>query len=236
MALPHPEKLGCIAVIPARGGSKGLPRKNILPLCGKPLIAYSIEAALNAKTVDRVVVSTDDEEIAAISREYGAEVPFLRPKEFAGDNSLIGEATGYTYNRLYQEDPRPVIQAVLYPTSPFKTPEMIDTCVMKIRDEGFTTAITVKRIDELPIGSLVHSKRDDRSATYAVNDRLYRPYGNLTVTHPYIRYERIYCHTLSEVEFVDIDTLEDLQLAEKVLLEGLYSPCASQALLKGAAA
>ena len=72
-----------IAIIPARGGSKGLPGKNILPFCGKPLIAWTIEAALECKTLDRVIVSTDSEEIADTARTYGAEVPGLRPVELA---------------------------------------------------------------------------------------------------------------------------------------------------------
>ena len=76
-----------LAIIPARGGSKGLPRKNIKPLLGKPLIAWTIEQALASKYLDRVIVSTEDEEIAAISRKYCAEVPFLRPKELARDDS-----------------------------------------------------------------------------------------------------------------------------------------------------
>ena len=76
-----------IALIPARGGSKGLPGKNIKSLCGKPLIAYTIQAALNASGINQVVVTTDSEEIAEISRQYGAEVPFLRPNELAEDTS-----------------------------------------------------------------------------------------------------------------------------------------------------
>ena len=76
-----------LAIIPARGGSKGIPRKNIRPFAGYPLIAYSIEAGLRAETVTRVIVSTDDEEIASVAREYGAEAPFLRPAEFARDDS-----------------------------------------------------------------------------------------------------------------------------------------------------
>ncbi len=77
-----------LAIIPARGGSKGIPRKNIRPFAGHPLIAYSIAAGLQAETVTRTIVSTDDEEIASVARQYGAEMPFLRPAEFAQDNTL----------------------------------------------------------------------------------------------------------------------------------------------------
>ena len=76
-----------IAFIPARGGSKGVPGKNIKELCGKPLIAYTIEAALKAEKIDRVIVTTDDEDIAKVAREYGAEVPFMRPDYLASDTS-----------------------------------------------------------------------------------------------------------------------------------------------------
>ena len=76
-----------LAIIPARGGSKGVPRKNIKDLCGKPLIAWTIEEALKSKYIDRLIVSTEDEEIANISKKYGAEVPFLRPTELAKDDT-----------------------------------------------------------------------------------------------------------------------------------------------------
>ncbi len=77
-----------LAIIPARGGSKGIPRKNIRNFAGWPLIAWSIAAGRQAKTVTRVIVSTDDEEIAAVARQFGAQAPFLRPPEFAQDNSI----------------------------------------------------------------------------------------------------------------------------------------------------
>ncbi|MDD4750086.1 MAG: acylneuraminate cytidylyltransferase family protein, partial [Methanosarcinaceae archaeon] len=80
-------KPNILALIPARGGSKGLLRKNIIPLAGKPLIAWTIEQALECDYIDKLVVSTDDSEIAKISKDFGAEVPFLRPKELARDDS-----------------------------------------------------------------------------------------------------------------------------------------------------
>ena len=86
----------CIAVIPARGGSKRIPKKNIKLFHGKPLIAYSIEVALKSKLFDKVVVSTDDEEIARIAKKYGAEVPFLRPKELSDDFSSSGDVVNHT--------------------------------------------------------------------------------------------------------------------------------------------
>jgi len=89
-----------IAIIPARGGSRGIPRKNIRLLGDAPLVAWSIKAARRCDGIDRVIVSTDDAEIAAISREYGAEVPFLRPPELSRDDSLIGEAETHAIRQL----------------------------------------------------------------------------------------------------------------------------------------
>src|SRR5262249_9044934 len=82
-----PERPAVLALIPARGGSKGIPRKNLVPLAGKPLIAWSIEQALASTHVTRTIVSTDDDEIAAVARGRGAEVPFMRPTEYAGDSA-----------------------------------------------------------------------------------------------------------------------------------------------------
>lgn len=88
-----------IAVIPARGGSKRIPRKNIRPFCGKPIIAYSIATALQTKLFDQIVVSTDDEEIASVARDFGAATPFMRPKEiaddFTGTNAVVKHAVGW---------------------------------------------------------------------------------------------------------------------------------------------
>lgn len=119
-----------LATIQARGGSKGIPGKNIKLLAGKPLIAWTIEAALNSKLVERVVVSTDDETIAQISRQYGAEVPFLRPKEFASDDAksvgLLNHAlTWLKDNESYEPD----ILVQLKPTNPLRTSAHIDACI-----------------------------------------------------------------------------------------------------------
>lgn len=111
-----------LAVIPARGGSKRIPRKNIKPFCGKPMIAWSIEAALASGCFDRVIVSTDDEEIAAVAREYGAEVPFMRSAEladdYAGTTPVIRDAV-LRYAELYQ---MPAFVCCLYATAPFVQP------------------------------------------------------------------------------------------------------------------
>jgi CMP-N-acetylneuraminic acid synthetase len=123
-----------IAVIPARGGSKGVPRKNIKPLLGKPLIAWTIDAAQAAKSVGRVIVSTDDHEIAVIARACGAEVPFMRPAEFAMDDTpdlpVLKHALEYVGRDTYK--------AVVWlrPTAPLRTAGDIDEAVALLTKTG----------------------------------------------------------------------------------------------------
>lgn len=122
-----------LAIIPARGGSKSIPRKNILPFAGHPLVAYSIAAGLAAKTVTRVIVSTDDEEIAAISRCYGAETPFTRPAEYSQDQTPDLPVFQHALNWLAEhEDYRPEIIVQLRPTSPFRRVAHIDEAVHRL--------------------------------------------------------------------------------------------------------
>ena len=116
-----------LALIPARGGSKGIPRKNIRLFAGHPLIAYSIAAGLQAETVTRVIVSTDDEEIAAIAREYGAEVPFLRPAHLALDDTPDYPVFLHALRWLEErEGYRPDIIVQLRPTSPIRPRDLVD--------------------------------------------------------------------------------------------------------------
>jgi YrbI family 3-deoxy-D-manno-octulosonate 8-phosphate phosphatase len=119
-----------LALIPARGGSKSIPRKNICPFAGHPLIAYSIAAGLQAQAVTRVIVSTDDEEIASVARQYGAETPFLRPAEFAQDNTTDLPVFEHTLGWLAEyEAYRPEIVVQLRPTSPIRPPDCVDSAV-----------------------------------------------------------------------------------------------------------
>jgi YrbI family 3-deoxy-D-manno-octulosonate 8-phosphate phosphatase len=119
-----------LAIIPARGGSKSIPRKNIRLFAGHPLIAYSIAAGLKAETVTRVIVSTDDEEIAQIARVYGAEVPFLRPEELAQDSTTDFPVFEHALNWLAdQQGYRPEIVVQLRPTSPVRPPDCVDNAV-----------------------------------------------------------------------------------------------------------
>ncbi|MBC7722234.1 MAG: acylneuraminate cytidylyltransferase family protein [Pedobacter sp.] len=124
-----------LAIIPARGGSKGLPRKNVLPLLGHPLIAYSVLAAQESKLVTRIITSTDDDEIATVCKQYGAEVPFMRPAAIAEDWSVDLEVFTHALQWLKDNEgyvPDMVIQ--LRPTSPVRLTGLIDVCIQKLMD------------------------------------------------------------------------------------------------------
>ena len=123
-------KNGTLALILARGGSKGVPRKNILEVAGKPLIAWTILAAKAAQKIDRVIVSTEDEEIAKVSKAYGAEVPFMRPSELAEDMTPDLPVFIHTLNELrVRESYEPPLVVQLWATSPYRKPEDIDTAI-----------------------------------------------------------------------------------------------------------
>jgi N-acylneuraminate cytidylyltransferase len=124
-----------VAIVPARGGSKSIPRKNIRPLGGIPLIAYSIEAALRARTVDRVIVSTDDEEIAETAMKWGAEVPFMRPRDIAADTTLDFPVFLHAVQWLQVHDAAPDIVVQLRPTSPLRPPDCVDAAVHLLEED-----------------------------------------------------------------------------------------------------
>lgn len=117
-----------LAIIPARGGSKGLPRKNILPLLGKPLVAWSIEQAKESKYIDRIVVSSDDDEIIEVAKNFGAEVPFKRPKYLAEDDSKTIDVIFHTI-KFYREFDDKDICVLLEPTSPLRDAVDIDNAL-----------------------------------------------------------------------------------------------------------
>jgi CMP-N-acetylneuraminic acid synthetase len=124
-----------LAIIPARGGSKGIPRKNIRPFAGYPLIAYSIAAVLQAHTAIRVIVSTDDQEIAAVARQFGAETPFLRPAELAADRTTDLPVFQHALNWLAeQENYHPDIVLHLHATSPVRPPGFVDQAIQLLQE------------------------------------------------------------------------------------------------------
>ena len=133
-----------LAIIPARAGSKRIPNKNIKEFSGKPLIVHTIEHALAASCIDRVIVDTDSEEIAKIVRENGAEVPFLRPEKLAQDASLIIDNIIHTLNKLKEDESyNPTHVIILQTTSPLREGQDIDKCWDLIQRSNATTVLTV---------------------------------------------------------------------------------------------
>ena len=132
-----------VAIIPARGGSRGIPRKNVRILAGKPLIAHTIERALQARLVDRVLVSTDDDEIAAVSEQYGAEI-IWRPTDISGDTASSELALLHAIDYLQEtEGYRPALVVFLQCTSPLTLPEDIDGTVQSLVEENADSALAV---------------------------------------------------------------------------------------------
>lgn len=142
-----------LAIIQARGGSKGVPWKNIKILAGKPLIAWTIEAAENAKTVNRVIVSTDDSKIAEVAKNFGAEVPFLRPAEFATDNAKSLGLLKHALDWLREnENYVPNIVVQLKPTNPLRAAEHIDACAKSfLESPEVDSLITVTKSPAHPL-------------------------------------------------------------------------------------
>jgi len=223
-SLNHPET---IAIIPARGGSKGIPRKNITNLAGKPLIAYSILAAKHSKLIDRVIVSTEDEEIAEVAKDWGAEVPFLRPKELATDTSNIGDAISYTVSKLENtSQKRALVQ--LYPTSPFRTAAFIDEMVGMLFS-GYSSVTTVKKVHFDPQFLYVQDKEKNELINICGETQMipgwkqyFRQYSILMANLPQ-KPEKHYYHVLTDkCMLIDIDTPADLQWAEVIIRKNLF--------------
>lgn len=225
-----------LCVIPARGGSKRLPGKNIMELNGMPMIAYSIEAALGSEFVDRVIVSTDDEEIKEVALRFGAEVPFMRPAELGRDDSTsidvllhavkwLEEKEGYTFDLL----------VLLQATSPLRGFEDVDSCVKMIADSGADNVISVTASHTNPYLTMLeigedgfarHFKESDYNGTgshpsvFEINGAVYvwrketinreRPFF-LDKTMPYV---------MDAERSIDIDTIMDFKIAEMVLKGG----------------
>ena len=149
-----------LAIIPARGGSKGIPRKNIVDLCGKPLIGYTISAALESEYIDYVMVSTDDQEIAEISESLGADVPFLRPPELAKDTSKTVDAIVHALETLKEQGKNFDILVLLQPTQPLRDAADIDMAINVFFDKGCLSLASVCPVDDHPI--LIRSIDDDK--------------------------------------------------------------------------
>ncbi len=132
----------CIAIIPARGGSKRIPKKNIKLFHGKPLIAYSIEVALKSKLFDKVIVSTDDEEIAKIARSYGADAPFIRPKELSDDFTGTGAVVNHAIEFLKQNGEKIDFVCTIYATAPLISEKYLVEGIEKLKNSSARNAFS----------------------------------------------------------------------------------------------
>ena len=219
-----------MALIPARGGSKGLANKNIREVCGKPLIAYAIETALKAASVDRVVVSTDDPAIAETAIRHGAEVPFLRPEELAHDRAPICGAVAHALKQLEGQGYIPDVVLTLYPTQIFRSVALSETLVGKLL-QGMSPVHTVRRVCFPPHG---HYWRDPDSGEAqpllrggagprAQERYFYRPYGLFVGELLRPGLARPYSHVVDDpIQLVDIDYLSDMLFAENIIRCGLF--------------
>lgn len=209
-----------VALIPARGGSKGLPGKNLAPLGGRPLVAWSVEAALACPLVDRVVVSTDSPEIAAQAERFGAEVPFLRPAALGGDTVTTGAAVRHALDELQRDGYRPEVLAVLYPTSPFRPPGLLDRLV-GLNLGGHASVVTARRMEPSPVAFLP-GPGAARPVGTPPGTPLFRCYGLYegTSLDPG-QHTSLYHEVTDPVQLIDIDGQADLDLARAALEAGL---------------
>lgn len=224
-----------VAFIFARGGSKGLPGKNIRPLSGKPLIAWSIEHALAVKRIDRVIVSTDSEGIAAVARQYGAEVPFIRPAELAKDESSEWLAWKHALSHLMNTmGALPEVMVSVPTTAPLRLPLDIENCLNEYEKGSADIVITVTAGHRNPYYNMVKTKSDGTvalviSSESAVTRRQDAPlvYDMATVcyvakpgfvmTHNGAFEGRVRAVHVPPERAIDIDTLLDFQIAEGLI-------------------
>lgn len=225
-----------LAIIPARGGSKGLPGKNIRSLHGKPLIAHTIEAALNASMITRVICSTDSQEIANIALSAGAEVPFLRPAHLALDNSLAIDNYVYTVDRLITEGMKENSYCVLLPTTPLRNAADIDGAIKVFNDNNADSVISCypaphpllwyRYIDENGV-LRNYDSNSNQLANRQQEQQSYLPNGAIYVFRHEIlkntrRYytERTFPYLMPANRSVDIDSIDDFEYAEYLLAKG----------------
>ncbi len=222
-----------LTVITARGGSKGVPRKNIRTIGGKPLIAWTIETALHSTEGMRIIVSTDDENIAQVSRECGAEVPFVRPADFASDTATSESVVFHALDWFEKnENYRPDLILLLQPTSPFRSAHDIDNA-LRIQKENNADAIVsvtknnrpvqwLRRLDQSGILTDPHivgsiNRRQEAEQLYQLNGAIY-----LIKTEVFVR-ERTFCpkntraYIMSAESSIDIDCELGLLIADLVM-------------------
>lgn len=217
-----------LALITARGGSKRIPRKNIKDFNGKPIIAYSIEAALGSGVFDEVMVSTDDEEIAEISRSYGAQVPFLRSEKTSNDYATTSDVINEVISEYEKRGKRFDILTCIYPTAPFITADKLKKAVEDLERSDADTLIPVVRFSyppqramEIHDGKLVFRQPENLKARSQDLTPHFHDAGQfyVTRTESFLKTNNLLMGSiipleLSELEVQDIDNEVDWKLAE----------------------
>ncbi|HEY9517244.1 MAG TPA: acylneuraminate cytidylyltransferase family protein [Gemmatimonadaceae bacterium] len=236
-----------LGLVPARGGSKGVPRKNARLLAGKPLLQYTAEAALAATTLERVVLSTDDPAIAEIGRRCGLDVPFLRPPELARDETPTFPVVLHALRALEDSGERYDAVCLLQPTCPLRRAEDIDACVNLMDDSGADTVITVRSVpaeynphwvyftDES--GALRLStgeptpipRRQDLPAAFHRDGSIYVTRRAVLLERGSLFGDRVLGHVVDRELTVNIDDAADWEYAE-LLMEQLASAAAQRSI------
>lgn len=227
--------MNILAIIPARGGSKGIPRKNVKVLCGKPLIGYTIEAALKVDLLSEVMVSTEDNEIAEIAVLAGASVPFLRPPELARDTSSTLDAVlnvVESYERIGR-----YFDAIclLQPTSPLRSADLIVSCIQQFIDADADSLITVRSVPhelnphwifEPNENGFLHlatgekqiiSRRQDLPPAYYRDGNIYLTKTDILKSQKSLYGDKVAYFLTDNLPYINLDTMEDWKLAEKIL-------------------
>ena len=199
-----------LAVIPARGGSKGVPRKNLRPVAGKPLLAWSIEAALGSTRLGRCVVSTEDEEIAAVARAHGAEV-LERPRTLASDEASTVAVAQHALVEIAAD-----VVVVIQPTSPIRRRGLIDACIERFVEEGADSLGTVHPDYSYEYGADMPRRQEFRPRLVD-NGNVYVLDADLVRAGRWLG-DRLATFETSREEGVEIDDDFDLWLAEQILL------------------
>jgi len=222
-----------LALIPARGGSKGLKDKNIRQLNNKPLLAYTIEAAKESRIFDRIIVSTDSEKIAAVALKYGAEVPFMRPKELATDTASSMDVLIYTIELLQESNDKYDYVALLQPTSPLRTSQDIVGAVNLLIEKNANSVVSVCKVEHSPLWSntlpedlslkdfirpeIRNLRRQDLPIFYRLNGAIYIVKVSYILESKDFFGQESYAYIMPVNRSVDIDTELDLVLAEVLL-------------------
>ena len=221
-----------LAVIPARGGSKGVPRKNIRKVAGKPLIAWTIEKANKSQYIDRLVVSTDDQEIADIAAQWGGEVPFLRPDELAQDDT---PGIAPVIHMLATIRPAYDLVVLLQPTSPLRTVEDIDGAIALLVKRDARACVSVVEPDKSPywmysldkFGHLMpllggdYACRQDIPPVYALNGAVYVADVCWLLRKQVFVSDETVAYIMPKERSIDIDSETDLAISTIILSGGL---------------